>query len=46
MKDGKTVKISKEAFEKLERIRKTKLGSVPIGMAISNIILQYNEKED
>jgi len=45
MKDGKAIKISKEAYEKLERLRKTKLGSIPRGRVASNIILQYN-KED
>ena len=46
MKDGKPVKISKEAREYLEIIRKTPLGEIPIGRVASAIILEHKKRKE
>ena len=45
MKDGKPVKITKEAYDRLVELGKTRLGNIPIGQVASNIIMEFSYKE-
>ena len=46
MKDGKAIKITKEAYDRLVELGHTDLGNIPIGQVASNIIIKFSYKED
>ena len=45
MKNGKVIKITKEAYDRLVKLGSTKLGNIPIGQVASNIIISFSYKE-